>query len=267
MIRLTKSAIPPSSLRRGLAADAANRVAYENDRDAFQSGARKFDISKRIYGTDVVKRRLKADQHEKCAFCEAIFDANVAGDVEHYRPKTAVTADAGRIYPGYYWLGYDWANLSYACPDCNGYRKRDRFPLRVEADRARDHHDNVADEQPLLLDPYGDADPRDHISFRGEAPIGDTEEGETTIEVLGLKRTSLSRDRLAHLRTLKDLHEAVLVTETDTRPEAAALVNRFCAKLAAAVAPAARFSAAAADYLAALAAGEDYLPPEELPTA
>ena len=267
MIRHAKSPVAPSSLRRGPAADALNRAAYDADPAPYRSGANTFDIRKGIYGTDVVKRVLKADQHGKCAFCEAIFDANVAGDVEHYRPKTAVTTDAGRIHPGYYWLGYDWANLSYACPDCNGYRKRDRFPLRVEADRARDHHGDVARERPLLLDPYGAADPREHISFRGEAPIGTTEEGETTIEVLGLKRVSLARDRLSHLRTLTDLRDTILVTETDPRPEAVALVARFRAKLAAAVAPGARFSAASADHLAALEAGEDYLPPEAPPQA
>lgn len=262
MIRHTKSAAVPSSLRRGVAATARDRAAYDADPASFRNGTSKFEIAKGIYGTDVVKRVLKADQHNKCAFCEALFDGNVAGDVEHYRPNTAVTIEAGRIYPGYYWLGYDWSNLSYACPDCNGYRKRDRFPLRDEAQRARDHHHDVAAERPLLLDPYGDADPREHITFLGEAPTSDTDEGKATIEVLGLKRTALARDRLAHLRSLDDLRDAMLVAEGDPRPEAAVLVDRFRAKLAAATAPQAKFSAASADHLAARAAGLDLLPPE-----
>ena len=61
-------------------------------------------------------------------------------------PKAAVLTDSGRIYPGYYWLGYSWPNLSYACPDCNSYRKRDRFPLVLEEARARDHHDDIVHE-------------------------------------------------------------------------------------------------------------------------
>lgn len=100
MIRHTKSAAVPSSLGRGVQANEDNCTAYDTAAADYRSGARSFDIRKGIYGTDVVKRQLKADQHDKCAFCEAIFDANVAGDVEHYRPKGAVDTDAGRIYPG-----------------------------------------------------------------------------------------------------------------------------------------------------------------------
>ena len=232
MIRYEKSTGVPSSLRRGAAATTRDRAAHDADRSAYRNGDKKFSFSKGIYGTDAVKKRLKADQHNKCAFCEAVFDANVAGDVEHFRPKGAITTDAGRIHPGYYWLCYDWANLSFACPDCNGYRKRDRFPLRVEADRARDHHDDLARERPLLLDPYGAQSPRDHIVFRGEAPEARTDEGHATIEVLGLSRTALARDRLIHLRNIADWHETIAALQGDARPRAVALVERLRGKLA-----------------------------------
>jgi len=263
MIQLTKSAAAPSSLRRGVAATADNCDRFDADPGAYRSGEAEFVITGGIYGTQVVKRILKADQHDKCAFCEAIFDANVAGDVEHYRPKGAVRTDAGVLRPGYYWLGYVWANLSYACPDCNEYRKKDRFPLVVEADRVRDHHGNLADEQPLLLDPYGAKDPREHIIFHGEAPIGVTDEGAATIEVLALDRTKLARDRYRHLGHLSTLRESVLLLDGDLRPAAIDYVARVRAQLAAAVLPEAKFSAAAADHLAALAAGQNYLPVDE----
>lgn len=266
MIRYAKSAAVPSSLSRGVVANAANCAAYDADPAAFRGGDAAFDITGGIYGTKVVKRHLKADQHDKCGFCEAIFDANVAGDVEHYRPKGAVMTTTGRIHPGYYWLGYSWPNLSYACPDCNEYRKRDHFPLADEGARARDHHDNIAAEEPLLLDPYGARDPRQHILFRGEAPEGRTREGETTIEVLALDRTSLARDRLEHLRNLSRLHESVRLLEDDPRPAAITYVARTRAQLAAAVGATAKFSAASADHLAALDAGHHYLP-EEIPAA
>lgn len=264
MIRYAKSAGVPSSLRRGVAANAANCAAYDANPAAYRSGDAEIDITGKIYGTKVVKRHLKADQHDKCGFCEAIFDASVAGDVEHYRPKGAVMTGDGRIYPGYYWLGYAWANLSYACPDCNEYRKRDRFPLALEDARALDHHDDIAHEEPLLLDPYGARDPRQHILFRGEAPTGRTLVGDTTIEVLALGRTALARDRLNHLRTLSRLHESVRLLVDDPRPDAIAHVARIRAQLTAAVEPAAKFSAASADHLAALDAGQHYLPEETL---
>lgn len=260
MIRFTKSPTVPSSLRRGLAANAANCAAFEADPEAYRTGAKTFDIKKGIYGTEVVKRQLKRDQYDKCGFCEAIFDANVAGDVEHYRPKTAIMIDTGRIYPGYYWRGYFWENLSYACPDCNSYRKRDLFPLVLEDARALDHNGDVDHEEPLLLDPYGARDPRQHIRFRGEAPISDTPEGNTTIEILALDRTTLARDRLHHLRQLSQMRKSVALLEHDPREEAIAFVAELRAQLAAAVEARSKFSAASADHLAALDAGQDYLP-------
>lgn len=263
MIRHVKSAGIPSSLRRGGPATAADCADYDRDPAAYRSGAKTLDISSKIYGTDVVKRRLKADQHDKCAFCEAIFDANVAGDVEHFRPKGAVQTDTNKLRPGYYWLGYQWANLSYACPDCNQYRKRDRFPLADERRRARDHHDDVAREEPLLLDPYGTRDPRDHIVFRGEAPVQLTPEGKATIDLLALGRTKLARDRYRHLLILTTLVESIELLKDDPRPEAVDFVVRTRAQIAAAVGPAAKFSAAATDHLAALAAGSNHLPTRE----
>jgi uncharacterized protein (TIGR02646 family) len=262
MIRYTKSATVPSSLRRGVSATTANCALFDNDTTAYNSGKRGFEITNKIYGTAVVKRHLKADQHGKCGFCEAVFDANVAGDVEHFRPKGAVMTGSGRIYPGYYWLGYNWFNLSYACPDCNSYRKRDSFPLVHEMARALNHHDDIAREVPLLLDPYGTVDPRKHINFRGETPIGLSAMGEETITILALDRTTLARDRLLHLRHLSRLYESVKLLSGDPRPEAIALVARIRMDLAAAVKPTARFSAAATDHLDALAAGKSYLPEE-----
>lgn len=262
MIHLNKSAKVPSSLKRSFAATATNCRHFDDDPDGYRSGAVGFDITSSIYGTKVVKRALKADQNDKCGFCEAIFDPNVAGDVEHFRPKGAVETDKGKSRPGYYWLGYTWSNLSYACPDCNEYRKRDRFPLVNEEARALDHHYDVAIKEPLLLDPYGARDPREHIVFRGEAPIGLTREGTTTIDVLALDRTTLSRDRYRHHQHLSLFREGIALFENDPRPRAIAHVARLRAKLAAAVEPTAKFSAAAADHLAALAAGHDYLPNE-----
>jgi len=260
VIRVTKSTQVPSSLNRGIPATEKNCALYDADPAAYRSGAKQFSIKSSIYGTNVVKRRLKADQNDKCAFCEAIFDANVAGDVEHYRPKGTIDDGAGRLRPGYYWLAYTWTNLAYACPDCNGYRKRGRFPLADETQRAMDHHSDIGKEKPLLLDPSGPDDPRRHIRFRGEAPIGQTPEGETTIEILALDRSTLARDRLRHLQNIKDLRNAVLLLESDTRLEAIDYVTRARAQLVAAIQPTAEFSAATADYLTALEAGTDFLP-------
>lgn len=262
MIGYTKTVAVPSSLARGIAANAANCAAFDVDPEAYRAGTAKFEILKGIYGTKVVKRVLKRDQHDKCAFCEAIFDANVAGDVEHYRPKGAVNSGAEIILPGYYWRGYEWTNLCYACPDCNGSRKRTHFPLAEEAARALDHHGDIETEEPLLLDPYGPRDPRDHIQFVGEMPVGSTDAGEKTIKILGLDRTALARDRLDHLRMLTTMFEIVEVLSESDKPKAIEIVGRARALLAAAILPTAKFSSAATDHLIALAAGENHVPEE-----
>ena len=262
MILFVKSRKAPSSLARGVAKTRENCHAYTADPAAYQAGIKIFDITKKIYGTEVVKRQLKLDQNDKCAFCEAIFDANSAGDVEHYRPKGAVETEQGKLHPGYYWLGYNWSNLSYACTDCNGYRKRDRFPLLDEALRARSHDNLVADEEPLILDPYGAKDPRNHITFRGEIPVGLTVEGRKTIEILSLNRTKLVLARLRHLRELTLHYDSLqmLQNRANSTPDEIAHIARLEARLASAMAPDAVFSGASIDHLGALAKGERLVP-------
>ena len=72
--------------------------------------------------------------HGKCAYCEQVVTGDQHGDVEHYRPKGAVTDAENqtvyvvvdgqhRAHPGYYWLAYDWKNLLPACIRCNQLSK------------------------------------------------------------------------------------------------------------------------------------------------
>jgi len=54
---------------------------------------------------DEVKLELKKLYNNKCCYCE---DANIVGEIEHYRPKSR-----------YEWLEFDWENLLFACGNCN----------------------------------------------------------------------------------------------------------------------------------------------------
>ena len=47
-----------------------------------------------------MKRRLDLLFHGKCAYCETFYSASAPVDVEHYRPKGAVSEDPS--HPGYY---------------------------------------------------------------------------------------------------------------------------------------------------------------------
>src|SRR5438876_929518 len=117
MILVVKSPDSPAALAVGATETVANCRLYDAAPCDYQSGRSTFKFKSSIYGSTTVKNALKRAQHRKCCYCEAEFEANYAGDVEHYRPKGTVGAGRFRIRPGYYWLAYTWANLYYACAD------------------------------------------------------------------------------------------------------------------------------------------------------
>ena len=212
MIRVHKRDRAPRILReRGVNQTEENERAYDESPADYRSGAKTFDVKSGIYGAKSVKNALKKDQHSKCAFCEAKVDHVAYGDVEHFRPKKGFrqidTDDLGR--PGYYWLAYAWENLFFACQICNQRHKGNLFPLTDAGDRARSHHDAIANEKPLFLDPAAD-NPSAFVGFREEYayPIDDDPRAVATIDGLGLNREALverRRDRLTVLIIFVDL--------------------------------------------------------------
>jgi hypothetical protein len=123
-------------------------------------------------------------QHFKCIYCESpmakVEEASARGvaveyDIEHFRPKNAVTpwptpetlarrlgidyADQLRsgVPQGYVRLAFDPLNYVVSCKTCNTFYKLDHFPIAGTADvssTARAALD--ARELPLLLFPFGD---------------------------------------------------------------------------------------------------------------
>jgi hypothetical protein len=163
------------------------------------------------------RERLFAHFHGKCAYCEEPLDRMRGGDVEHFRPKLAVTTAADKPvlvgkgqkqhpHPGYYWLAYEWDNFLPSCVTCNqpsspgGERlgKRNRFP--VKDDFWAHAPGDEAQEQPLLLNPRQD-DPTLHFLFDDTGfliPL--TPEAEACITIFGLNREEIaSRRRDAYL--------------------------------------------------------------------
>lgn len=250
MILVTKPQAAPNALAPGATASAAHRTAYDVAPQSYDAGREKFAFNKAIYGHATVKEALKTAQHHKCCYCEARFDANYRGDVEHYRPKGAIGAGKARIHPGYYWLAYAWPNLFYACADCNQYRKRAAFPLADETRRARNHHANVALEAPLILDPSGPRDPRHHIRFNDDVPYWMGPAGRETISRIKLDREALSLSRRRHFRLLDALLTIIRLNGASTRAEKITAVAAARAALKDAMSPKAEFSAASSDYLA-----------------
>lgn len=157
-----------------------------------------------IYNDARVKACLRADQYEKCCYCESYLSSTSYGDVEHFRPKGGYQQDAADDLhkPGYYWLAYEWSNLYYACQLCNQRYKGNLFPLANPADRAVVHTYNLATEQPLLPDPATE-NPASHLIFVQDAALALDARGAACIQVFGLDRPELIQRRADKLKALR----------------------------------------------------------------
>lgn len=224
MIRIDKPATPPAVLAsRGLRAIEEFCRAFDANPDDYRDGRRTFEFDSGIYGHSSVKTALSAAQHGKCAFCESKVRHIAYGDVEHFRPKAASQQGSAQplIRPGYYWLAYDWGNLLFCCQICNQRYKRNLFPLREPARRARSHHDAIAGEKPLLVNPAA-SDPARAITFRGEyaVPGRRHQHGAASIEALGLNRAELIDRRREWLNVIALLrsNRALLAAAGGTNP-------------------------------------------------
>lgn len=60
--------------------------------------------------------------NNKCAYCESLYSAVSARNIEHYRPKGGIDESPNHI--GYWWLASDWKNLLPSCIACNQRRKQ-----------------------------------------------------------------------------------------------------------------------------------------------
>jgi hypothetical protein len=152
----------------------------------------------------------------KCAWCEKHFEWKRDLDVEHYRPKAAVTRwedspplvtsvppEQVIISDGYWWLAFDWNNYSLACAPCNQGWKRNLFPVRGA--RAPYGPGMEAHEVGLLLDPMSSFRTSDHFSW---TELGEmravSDEGAATIITCGLNRPQLVELRRRVARNVLD---------------------------------------------------------------
>jgi uncharacterized protein (TIGR02646 family) len=223
MARLRRPRCPAILRRRGPKKTQALCDQFDAS-PPHRDGSVPFVFDGTLYGHRTVRKALERAQHAKCGYCEA---RSAPLDVEHYRPKGSVRQARGESEqrPGYYWLAYEWSNLLLACVLCNQARadtsgmptgKGSLFPLSQPSERARSHHDSLATEIPQLLHAYED-DFDEHIGYRQHMPIGKTERGRVTIDVLRLQgkdHLTLRADRWILVeKYLRRLSEAVLPPE------------------------------------------------------
>ena len=250
MIHLEKpNEVPLVLLNHGNARAQRDREAYAENPAAYRSGELKFRFTAGIYGSPEVREVLRRLQHDKCCYCER----RTSGRIDHFRPKGAIRHSKGsnRIHPGYYWLAYQWDNLLLACEDCN-LKKSDCFPLEDPGQRARNHLYHLDREAPLLLNPFEEPDPGEHLTFDGAACRPRTARGRETVTLLELNRPILQDERQNVLNTLAFLCIVARDPEqSDTLRRRASDAMDSCAR------PDAPYTAMVREYLSAIDAETD----------
>jgi hypothetical protein len=128
-------------------------------------------------------------QHSKCAFCEKQLEGRIDQDVEHFRPKSKVTAwspsqallVAGLVLKqpmdgsdelGYTHLAYHPLNYAMSCKSCNTVFKKNLFPVTNTRKADAKKPPAVSTEKPPLVYPIGDSDddPETLLEFAGWNP-------------------------------------------------------------------------------------------------
>lgn len=186
----------------------------------------KHDFKSSIY-RDTVYDRLLALYRNKCAYCESHSLAAAPFQVEHFRPKKEKTKGTDK-HTGYYWLGYEWSNLTLGCSSCNS-SKGTHFPVKATRitkplidettelpfpNYSRIDSDILKSEKAILLNPEID-EVEKHFYFlpNGEI-VGIDERGKETIIKLKLNRQPLvfNRKKLLddYLKELKSILEDFL---------------------------------------------------------
>jgi uncharacterized protein (TIGR02646 family) len=143
------------------------------------------------YAIPANKEALKQSTYGKCMYCESVIDATGA-QVEHIKPKSK--------YPE---LTFEWTNLGYTCPDCNGKKyKGDKY-----------------DESCPFINPY-DEDPQVFITWDGAVLHSDSPRGQYTIKEIGLNRPGLVERRRQKLEKIrKALNTAPFINSTCVRQQ------------------------------------------------
>jgi hypothetical protein len=213
------------------------------------------EIQGALYGRRSIKKSVYLAKggpfRGKCAYCECWLEGFQHGDIEHFRPKKAVTdtddqpvlvssEDGGPMveHPGYFWLAYEWTNLLPACQRCNQpgseregdierrTGKRNRFPVAGRRAWKPDH--DLDAEKPLLINPVTE-DPAPHLTVDVDTGVmmSQSERGQACIDVFGLN----VRDRLPEER-LKSMNEVRGLLVKYLHAEGAEQRQKYLAKLA-----------------------------------
>lgn len=140
----------------------------------------------------------------KCAYCESPTPEPL---VEWHRPRQeAMGEDRSVSRDHYWWLTYEWDNLYPICAECRS-NKGQWFPVSGTRADAESRGTDLLTEGPLLLDPCIDQ-PEDFLRYDADGTVtGVGERGVRTIQVLGLNRPELLRNRAAAAQEIRSAWE------------------------------------------------------------
>jgi hypothetical protein len=199
-------------------ADAKWKKWLADAKAAADKVADKFAAGEKPDFSDALYKRMREVYYEafhgKCAYCERKFVLDQSGDIDHYRPKGAVTDEndlevvvtlpAGKVrHPGYYWLAYDWRNLLPCCARCNRptklangrlVGKSTRFPVQGGAYALTPGDESK--ETPLFIHPLFE-DPEKELGLDTKTGLlfHKSDRGKFCIEKLDLNREGLPEER------------------------------------------------------------------------
>lgn len=248
---------PDSQQWRKWRAECANK--QEEHIQAIEAGHEsKIDDSLYKGQKDQVYLSPEGPFHGKCAYCETNIFVDQYGDIDHFRPKSAVSDENGapemievdgemRPHPGYYWLVYDWQNLLPSCILCNRgssshsaglpIGKRTKFPVRGFRAQKRGQE---CGEEPLLLHPVFD-DPEEHLEIDERGVFhARSDRGEACLNILGLNERDLPQARKEVYDETKDKVVMMLMFLSRGYAEG----NELCNKLATLRSGAGKYTAA-----------------------
>lgn len=247
MIKIVKGPAPPELLSEGATLIEKLKSDFDADPDGYANGKLKFTFTD-CYKSEAVVAALKDCQHDKCCFSEARFKGDYR-QVEHFRPKGRIDGYRiqSRIYPGYYWLAYEWTNLFLCKELINISFKKTYFPLQDEHERNTNHHLTHV-EVPLLIDPAVD-EPRDHIRFYRDEPIHLSKRGLLTIKLLGLQHPDFEEGRRKHLAMLEGMKDIIDIGVARGIDIQDPMFEKLLTLLREATQPPAEFSSMAIDFL------------------
>ena len=174
-----------------------SKVAEPANLKGLAAPSKEAEVDENIYGHVDVKNALNHLQKGICCYCESRYNHTTYGDVEHFRPKKGYMQDEKDTLhkPGYYWLAHNWSNLMYACEQCNRTYKKNYFPLKDSAKRFNPDVRDISQEEPLLINPYEEEHPENHLSFTGTKIQALTNKGDASITYYGLARKELDEPR------------------------------------------------------------------------